>query len=158
MVRITALRLTFHGSIVLLLGMLVGFPGFLFGMRHTMDNEIRLFYRQSHLIPVMQGVWMIAIAGSLSHLSLTERFTSWLGWSLVVAAYALVLAQATWGTALAIGWTEAHRKPVMSSALGPLYAGSLIIVAIGSLIGTYIVLRGAYDALRDSTHPIRLLH
>jgi hypothetical protein len=117
-----------------------------------MDDEVRLFYRQSHLIPLATGIWMIAIAGGLPQLSLTDRSASALVWSLVISAYSLVLAQAIWGTALLIG-SSVQQPPAQY-----LYAGALIVTAVGALIGTYLIVSGAYSALRQSENPVRTVH
>jgi hypothetical protein len=158
MARRAALWLIFHGAIMLLIGMFVGFPGFMFGPPTSMDDELRLFFRQSHLIPIATGVWMIAVAGGLPTLSLTDRSASWLIWSLVVSAYSLVSAQIVWGAALYIGWTRANGEPVTNSPLAPLYIGALAVVALGALIVTFIIMRGAYSALKLSANPVRTVH
>jgi hypothetical protein len=152
MARRAALWLILHGAIVMLVGMFVGFPGFFVGMAHPMDDEVRLFYRQSHLIPLATGIWMIAVAGGLSQLSLSDRSASALVWSLVISAYSLVLAQAIWGTALLVGSSVQH-PPAQY-----LYAGALIVTAVGALIGTYLIVSGAYSALKQSENPVRTVH
>jgi hypothetical protein len=158
MARRGALRLILHGAILLLIGMSVGFPAFLFGPPTKMDDEFRLFFRQSHLIPIATGAWMIAIAGGLPHLSLKDRGASWLIWSLVISAYSLVVAQMAWGAALYVGWTRANGEPVTQSPLAPLYIGSLGVVAAGAIVGTFIIMLGAYSALRQLARPVQELH
>lgn len=157
MTRSSVLRIVFHGGILLLIGMLVGFPGFCFGPPRTMDDELRLFFRQSHLIPIAQGTWMVAIAGILPYLSLTDRGSLGIVWSLITSAYALVIAQMTWGLALWIGWRQPY-EPILKSPLAPVYAGALILVAGGVLVATFLITRGAFVALRQLDEPVRNLH
>lgn len=157
MARSSVLRIIFHGGILLLIGMLVGFPGFWFGPPRTMDDELRLFFRQSHLIPIAQGAWMVAIAGVLPYLSLTDRGSSGVVWSLIISAYALVIAQMTWGVALWIGWRQST-EPILKSPLAPVYCGALILVAGGALVATFLITRGAFIALRQLDQRVRDLH
>ncbi len=152
MARRAALWLILHGAIVMLIGMVVGFPGFIVARDYPMTDDIRLFFRQSHLIPLATGIWMIAIAGGLPQLSLTDRSASALVWSLVVSAYSLVVAQAIWGTALR--WVAGITQPPAEYP----YAAALIVTAAGALIGTCVILYGAYSALRQSENPVRMVH
>src|SRR5271165_140937 len=103
MARRAALWLILHGSIVMLIGMFIGFPGFAVSRDYPMTSDMRLFFRQSHLIPLATGIWMIAIAGGLPQLTLSDRSASALVWSLVVSAYSFVVAQIVWAIALRIG-------------------------------------------------------
>ena len=152
MARRAALWLILHGAIVMLIGMFVGFPGFPVSRHDPMTSDLRLFYRQSHLIPLATGIWMIAIAGVLPQLSLTDRSASALVWSLVVSAYSLVVAQVVWGIALRIG-SDIKKPPAEYP-----YEAALAVTAVGALIGTYLIVSGAYSALRQSENPVRTVH
>ncbi len=152
MARRAALWLILHGAIMMLIGMFVGFPGFSVSRDYPMTDDIRLFFRQSHLIPLATGIWMIAIAGALPQLSLTDRSASALVWSLVVSAYSLVLAQTVWAIALLNG-SDIKKPPAEYP-----YAAFLIVTALGALIGTYLIVSGAYSALRQSENPVRTVH
>jgi hypothetical protein len=152
MARRAALWLILHGAIVMLIGMFVGFPGFTVSREYPMTDNIRLFFRQSHLIPLATGIWMIAIAGVLPQLSLTDRSASALVWSLVISAYSLLVAQTVWGIALRIG-SDITQPPAEYP-----YAAALIVTAAGALIGTCVILYGAYSALRQSENPVRMVH
>lgn len=152
MARRAALWLILHGAIVMLIGMFVGFPGFPVSRHDPMTSDLRLFYRQSHLIPLATGIWMIAIAGGLPQLSLTDRSASALVWSLVVSAYSLVLAQTVWAIALLNG--RDIKKPPAEYP----YDAALAVTAVGALIGVCLILYGAYSALRQSENPVRTVH
>jgi len=158
MTRRGTLRLIFNGTVFLLVGFLVGFPGFLYGPPTKMDDEFRLFFRQTHLIPVATGIWLIASGAALPSLDLKNGRASLLVWSMLVSSYFLLLAQAVWFTALQLGWTEAAGKPVLHSPLAPLYGGALFVVAVGALIGNGVMLVGAYSALRELDRPVGLIH
>ena len=79
-------------------------------------------------------------------------------WSLIVAGYALVPAQALWYVALRVGWTQVAHMPVQDSPLGPYYYSALGLVAIGSLIGAFLSIWGAYCALTQAASPINSIH
>jgi hypothetical protein len=153
-----ALRLVLNGAILMLVGMLVGFPGFFFGPPTSMDDEFRLFFRQSHLIPIAQGAWTIASGAVLPSLALSDALASVLVWSIIVSDYSILLAQSAWGIALAIGWTEAAGKQVQHSPLAPLYLGALGMTAVGALAGIILITVGAFRALRQTNCPVRTIH
>ena len=152
MARRAALWLILHGAIVMLIGMFVGFPGFAISRDYPMTSDMRLFFRQSHLIPLATGIWMIAIAGVLPQLSLSDRSASALVWSLVVSAYSFVLAQMVWGIALRMG-SDIAQPPAEYP-----YEAALAVTAVGALIGVCLILYGAYSALRQSENPVRMVH
>ena len=152
MARRAALWLILHGSIVMLIGMFIGFPGFAVSRDYPMTSDMRLFFRQSHLIPLATGIWMIAIAGVLPQLSLSDRGASAFVWSLVVSAYSLVVAQTVWGIALRIG-SDIKVPPAEYP-----YDAALAVTALGALIGVCLILYGAYSALRQSENPVRMVH
>jgi hypothetical protein len=152
MARRAALWLILHGAIVMLIGMFVGFPGFAVSRHYSMTSDMRLFFRQSHLIPLATGIWMIAIAGVLPQLSLSDRSATALVWSLVVSAYSFVLAQVVWGIALRIG-SDIKNPPAKYP-----YDAALTVTAMGALIGVCLILYGAYSALRQSENPVRTVH
>lgn len=152
MARRAALWLILHGAIVMLIGMFVGFPGFAISRHYPMTSDMRLFFRQSHLIPLATGIWMIAIAGGLPQLSLSDRSASALVWSLVVSAYSFVVAQVVWGIALRIG-SDIKKPPAEYP-----YDAALAVTAVGALIGACLILYGAYSALRQSENPVRMVH
>ena len=158
MSRRGTLRLIFHGTIFLAIGMLVGFPGFMYGPPKSMDDEFRLFFRQSHLIPIATGVWLIASGAALPNLNLRNASASLLVWSMIVSSYPLLLAQAVWFTALQLKWTERAHKPVLHSPLAPFYIGALLVVAVGALIGNAVMLIGAFSALRQLDRPVGMIH
>jgi hypothetical protein len=156
--RLYASRLVFHGAVMLLIGMLVGLPAFVLGTPRRMDDEVRLFFRQSHLIPVATGAWMIAVAGGLPYLSLSDRGASGLVWSLVISAYSLVIAQAAWFATLHLDWSGSSVEQVVHPSHGPLYAVALTVTALTALFGTALIARAARASIKESKHHLRAIH
>jgi hypothetical protein len=95
---------------------------------------------------------MIATAGVLSYLTLTDGWICVLVWALVVSGYSLLLAQSVWGAALMVG------SNIYDSPLRLFYYVFLAGSAIGTLIGGFLTMRGAFAALRELSHPLRALH
>jgi hypothetical protein len=153
-----ALRLILNGAILMLVGMLVGIPGFAFGPPLSMNDEFRLFFRQTHLIPIAQGAWMIASGAVLPSLALSDVLASTLIWSMIVSGYSLLVAQAAWGAALAFGWTVKAGTGVLHSPLAPVYLGALVVTALGALAGIVLIAIGAFSALRQMNSPVRTIH
>jgi len=83
-------KLIFHGAIVILLGLLAGFP-FAMVLLGSMHGEVRA-WRMAHLEGVLNGLLVIAVAGIGRRLELDERQQRLLAWSLIVMAYGNVVA------------------------------------------------------------------
>ena len=141
----------------MLVGMLVGIPGLAFTSL-SINDEFRLFYRQTHLIPIAQGAWMIASGAVLPSLALSDVLASALVWSMIVSGYSLLVAQSAWGTALALGWTMSAGSGVEHSPLAPLYLGALVATGLTALAGIILIMVGAFSALREMNSPARTIH
>jgi hypothetical protein len=87
-----ALRRTmvFHGAIVVLLGMLAGFP-YAFVVMGSLEGSERA-WRMAHLEGVLNGLLLLAVAGVGGRLVLPARQGQVLAWALVVTGYANVVA------------------------------------------------------------------
>lgn len=152
-----ALRLVLNGAILMLVGMLVGIPGLAFTSL-SMNDEFRLFYRQTHLIPIAQGAWMIASGAVLPSLALSDVLASTLVWSMIVSGYSLLVAQSAWGAALALGWTISVGSGVQHSPLAPFYLGALVATGLTAIAGIILIIIGAFSALREMNSPVRTIH
>jgi hypothetical protein len=83
-------QMTFHGAVVILLGLLAGFP-FAFVVLGSMKGDVRA-WRMAHLEGVLNGLLVIAGASVLRRLSLTTKQRSLMAWSLIAMAYGNVVA------------------------------------------------------------------
>lgn len=83
-------NLVFHGAIVILLGMLAGFP-YAFVVMGSMEGEIRA-WRMAHLEGVLNGLLCIGAGGVLGGLALAAGQRRLMAWSFIVMAYCNVLA------------------------------------------------------------------
>jgi hypothetical protein len=83
-------QLVFHGAIVMLLGLLAGFP-FAWVIGGTMEGDLRA-WRMAHLEGVLNSLLLLAVAGFLGRLALDARKQTILTWALVVTAYGNIVA------------------------------------------------------------------
>jgi hypothetical protein len=83
-------RLAFHGAIVILLGMLAGFP-YAFVILGTMESDLRA-WRMAHLEGVLNGLLCFGASGVFRRLSLTAGQQRLMTWSFIVMAYGNVIA------------------------------------------------------------------
>jgi hypothetical protein len=81
-----------HGLVVILLGLLIGFP-YALVVTGSMPGSERA-WRMAHLEGVLNGLMLLAIGAAGSSLSLSARESRWLEWSLIVTAYGNVIAAA----------------------------------------------------------------
>src|SRR5262245_32368150 len=85
-----------HGVVVILLGMLVGFP-YALVVTGSMPGAERA-WRMAHLEGVLNGLLLVAIGAAGAMIALSERQAWWLRWTLIVTAYGNVIG-ATLGAA-----------------------------------------------------------
>jgi hypothetical protein len=83
-------RLVFHGAVVVMLGLLAGFPH-AFVLTGQLVGEERA-WRMAHLEGLLNGMLMMLAAAVAGSLVLTGSQQSWLLWSLVAAGYGNVIA------------------------------------------------------------------
>jgi hypothetical protein len=86
----TARRVIFHGAIVVLLGLLAGFP-FAFVILGTMTGDVRA-WRMAHLEGLLNGLVMFAVTALSSRLVLSAGRQSLLAGCLIVTGYGNVVA------------------------------------------------------------------
>ncbi len=133
-------QLILHGGIVLLAGLLSG-AGFGSAVVRGKPEETVRAWRVAHSGLVMGGVLLLALAPVVPLLRLSALTLAGLVWAFVASSYAFVVA-------LPLGARYGHRgltsaPPFLNRVV---YAGN-IIGAAGSLLGTLILVWGAYAAL-----------
>ena len=114
----------------------------------------RQFVRQSHLILVLTGIWMVASAGMLPLLNLTQRWISVIVWTLISSGYTFIVAIIL--LAILLRMTpqpdgKAQWDMLMNARyhLGYVYLGILTISGLTSLIPGILMVGGAYKALQQ---------
>jgi hypothetical protein len=133
-------QLTFHGAIVLLAGLLCGAPLGSAIVRAGSEERIR-GWRVAHLSLIMGGILLLAVAGIADQLRLGPIAQHLLVWSLVVASYifAVVLP-------LAAHYGHRGLTPADPFLNRVVYLGNMLGAA-GLIVGTLVLLWGAYGAL-----------
>ena len=130
----------FHGAVVILLGLLAGFPYALVVTGSLASSERA--WRMAHLEGVLNGLLVIAVAAVWDRLALDGRKRDVLVWSLVLMAYGNVVASV-------IGATFSVR------GLGPGGSPSNTLVyvifmaaVVGVVVGFGLVAEGAWKRRR----------
>ena len=137
-------QLILHGGIILLMGLLSGIP---FGRAivHGKPEATVRGWRVAHSGITMGGVLLLALSSVVPHLELSLWARALLVWAFIGSSYGFTVA-------LPLGAHYGHR----GLTPGPpfwnriVYLGN-IIGAFGSLVGTLILLWGAFAALYGST-------
>jgi hypothetical protein len=149
------LRLYFHGSLFIALAMgLATLPLYTITLRREFLDTYRQFVRQSHLILVLTGIWMLASGAMLPLLDLTQRSISITVWSLVSSGYTFLLAIALLAVVL-FEVQQSSNPPLMDIIgqapyyLGYIYLTVLTISGILSFVPGVIIVSGAHKALRQ---------
>ena len=163
MTRRNQLRLIFHGALILVISMTVEGPGLIYAFHHGTDDLVRLYLRQSHTVLMATGIWIIATGMTLPLLELTTRGISWLVWSLVISAYAFMVAVSEFIAGLWYYNLDPNNFPdqitqlrAMSPALQWINISFLALSGVTSLISGLLIVRGAFIAMRHS--PIDDIH
>jgi hypothetical protein len=137
------IQLTLHGAIVILVGLLAGIP---YGRAITSkedENKVR-GWRVAHSGLAMGGTMMIAFSAVLSNLKLDPIFSSIFVWSTVISGYGFCIAlpYGAW-----VGYRGLSIEKTIQNNI--VYAGN-IIGAIGSLIGTLVLIFGCLQTMLAS--------
>jgi len=83
-------RLVFHGAVVILLGLITGFP-LAFVLTGSLVSSERA-WRMAHLEGLLNGLLLLAVAGVADRLALDGRKPAVLAWTLIVTAYGNLIA------------------------------------------------------------------
>lgn len=136
------IQLSFHGALVLLIGMIFGIP-YALAIVGTWGEETVRAWRVAHTGVAAVGVTLIAVAGILSHLALRERLASLLVWSLLVSGYGFAIG-------LVLVAAAGVRGLQASGSLLNLIAFSVDGVAVlAAFLGVGLVIYGAFAALQQ---------
>ncbi|TMA55532.1 MAG: hypothetical protein E6J75_11720, partial [Deltaproteobacteria bacterium] len=79
-------RLTFHGAVVTLVGLLAGIPYAMVATGRVVGSERA--WRFAHVGNILGGIFLLAVAGVADRLDLVPARRTLLVWSLVLSAYA----------------------------------------------------------------------
>lgn len=138
LIESSTLTLILHGSIVVLAGLLSGFP---YRDAILKGRERANRWRVAHSVMVMDGMWMLIVGIVVPHLVLDRLIGRVLVCSLVAAGYGFVAA-------FTIGaWRGVRGLAVKPWGLNTLLFGAHAIGVVGSLVATMIVFYGAARAL-----------
>lgn len=133
-------RLIYNGAIVILLGLLAGFP-YALVVTGQMAGEERA-WRMAHMEGLLNGMLALLAAGVWDAIVLSAGQRRWLALSLIVAAYGNVIASilgASFGVrGLALG------GPLVNSVVYLLF----VIAIVGVLAGVVLLVRGGARAIR----------
>jgi predicted Abi (CAAX) family protease len=132
--------MTYHGAVVIMLGLLTGFP-YAFVLTGQLVGEERA-WRMAHMEGLLNGMLVLLAAALSGALVLSARQQSWLAWSLVVAAYGNVIA-ATLGATFGVRGLDLA-GPAANAVMNLLFWVAIVAVFVG--IGLLIV--GARAAAR----------
>lgn len=138
MISLPTAYLLFNGSLVILAGLLLGFP-----LRYAIvkkKKEIVNAWRAAHSILVMDGLFMLVVGLAIPYLIL-DGLSIWvLVWSLVASGYGFVVA-------FTIGaWKGIRGLTAEPFGLNTLLFGAHVIGALGSLVGIVILIYGFFGA------------
>jgi hypothetical protein len=142
--------LVLHGAIFLFAAMVIGIPEFRIALSKAWDDIYRQFWRQSHAVLVITGVWLIAGGAVLPLLDLSARGVNVVVWSLIISGYTFLASIAIQGSRLHFGL-----PPYQGPWFYP-YAAVLAFSSLLALIADVMIIWGAFKALRQS--KLRTVH
>jgi hypothetical protein len=135
--------MVFHGAVVVMLGLLAGFPH-AFVVTGQIAGEERA-WRMAHLEGLLNGMIVLLAAALSGRLALSSRQHAWLAWSLIAAAYGNVIASV-------LGATFGVRGLALAPPATNVVMNLLFWVAIvGILAGVGLLIVGA----RNTIHAAR---
>jgi len=140
--RRMVLQLVFHGLLLIVLGMLVGFA-FHSAITENSGPEAERAWRVAHTSLVGLGALYLALAGVAHHLVLSRRAATFSIWSLLFAAYASILGFVV-GPSIGARGLEPVGPPLHIFIFGALAVALLLL-----LIAMCVLLTGALVALRS---------
>jgi hypothetical protein len=138
MMNSPAAYLLFNGSVVLMVGLLIGFP-----LRRQIIKEKGdpNQWRVAHSVLVTDGLLMLIVGLTMPSLSLNRLAIGVLVWSLVAAGYGFLVA-------FTVGaWKGIRGLTARPSGLNAILFGAHVIGAFGSLVGIAIAMFGYLKAI-----------
>lgn len=137
------LQLVFHGLLLVVLGMLVGFS-FHYAITEHSGPDAERAWRVAHTSLVGGGALYLALGAVAGHLVLPRRVAALAVWTLVFAAYAFSFGFVV-GPAIGARGLEPVGPPLHVAVFGLLAVALLLLLA-----AMFILLWGAYAGLRAS--------
>ena len=134
-------RMVYHGAMVVMLGLLAGFPH-AFVLTGQLAGEERA-WRMAHLEGLLNGMLVLLAAAVSGWLVLSGAQQRWLVWSLVAAAYGNVIAS-TLGASFGVRGLDLAGPPA-NVVMNLLFW----VAIVGVLVGVGLVIAGARGAVRD---------
>ena len=133
-------QLIFHGSVILLAGLLCGAPSGRAIVRGKSAAVVQA-WRLAHLSLPIGAILLFAISAVAQHLQMSGFLLTLMVWAFIVSGYAFTVA-------LPLGAHYGHRgltsgPPFLNRVV---YLGN-IVGAIGSLLGALLLVWGAFSAL-----------
>jgi hypothetical protein len=122
-----------HGLVVILLGLLTGFP-YALVVTGSMAGAERA-WRMAHLEGVLNGMMLVAIGAAGDSIALSARQARWLRWTLIVTAYGNWLG-ATLGAAAGERGL-APEGPVANLAVYLLFMAAVVAVLAGLSLAAF---------------------
>jgi hypothetical protein len=141
MTRRSVLQIAFHGTLLVVLGMLVGLP-FANAITGGSGPEVVRAWRVAHTSLVTAGTLYLAVAAVGHHLVLSSRAANAITGSLVLSAYVSAFAFVV-GPAVGARGLE-PTGPVLHVLIFAILAAALLAIFVSALL----VLRGLYAAMR----------
>lgn len=140
MISSPAAYLFFNGGVVIMAGLLLGFP--LRSAIVTKRGDVNA-WRVSHSVLIMDGLLMLVVGLTLPHLLLGRPALWVLVWSLVAAGYGFLVA-------FAVGaWKGIRGLTARPFGLNTVLFGAHVVGAFGSLVGIAIATFGYVKAIRN---------
>lgn len=134
------LQMVLHGAAVFFLGLAAGVP-YAMVVTGSLAGEERA-WKMAHAEGVQNGLLLLAVAGAGGLLSLDDRRSSLLAWSLIVASYGNVIASI-------LGAATGNRGLEAVAPGANVAVFSLFVVAMGGVItGMGLVVSGALAAMK----------
>ena len=133
-------RLVFHGAVVILLGLVAGFP-LAFVITGSLVSSERA-WRMAHLEGLLNGLLLFAIAGVADGLALDGRKPAVLAWALIITAYGNLIASVIAASANVRGLEPGGSFANTLTYLLFMVAVVTVVVALG------LVAHGAYRAAK----------
>jgi hypothetical protein len=155
MIRRGQLYLYFHGTLFIVIAMTAAvLPLYFITIHKPFLDVARQFVRSSHLILVVTGVWMVASAGVLPLLNLTQRLVSVIVWTLIASGYTFIVAIILFAIILKMSpdWDGTDQWAMLTAApyyLGYVYIVILTISGFTSLLPGLLMVGGTYKALKQ---------
>lgn len=134
-------RMIFHGAVVIVLGLLAGFP-YALAITGQMEGDLRA-WRMAHLEGVLNGLLVIAVAAAAARLTLTQGKQRLLAWSLVLMAYGNAVASVL-GAIFGVRGLE-PAGPAMNLVV----YGIFMLAVVGVLVGLVLLAQAAGRAGRS---------